>query len=71
MRIRIWPFRGKSKSGSSPQLSVAGQTDVGRIRAENEDSYRVLWGEKSPQGIEALLVVADGMEGHAAGEVAR
>ncbi len=44
---------------------------MGRIRAENEDSYRVLWGEKSPQGIDALLVVTDGMEGHAAGEVAR
>lgn len=42
---------------------------MGRIRAENEDSYRVLWGEKSPQGIDALLVVADGMGGHAAGEV--
>jgi len=70
MGFNIWPFRGKSRSGSSPQLSVAGQTDVGRVRAENEDSYQVLWGEKSRQGIDALLVVADGMDGHAAGEVA-
>ena len=70
MGIRIWPFRGKGRSGSSPQLSVAGQTNVGRVRAENEDSYQVLWGEKSPQGIDALLIVADGMGGHAAGEVA-
>ena len=70
MGIRIWPFRGKRGSGSSPQLSVAGQTHVGRVRAANEDSYQVLWGEKSPQGIDALLVVADGMGGHAAGEVA-
>ena len=70
MGIRIWPFLGKSGSRSSPQLSVAGKTDVGRVRAENEDSYQVLWGEKSPQGIDALLVVADGMGGHAAGEVA-
>ena len=70
MGIRIWPFRGKRGTGSSPQLSVAGQTHVGRVRAENEDSYQVLWGERSPQGIDALLVVADGMGGHAAGEVA-
>lgn len=70
MGIRIWPFRRKGESVSSPQLSVAGQTDVGRVRAENEDSYEVLWGEKSPPGIDALLVVADGMGGHAAGEVA-
>jgi len=70
MGFRIWPFRQKGGSGSSPQLTVAGQTDVGRVRAENEDSYQVLWGEKSPWGIDALMVVADGMGGHAAGEVA-
>ena len=70
MGIRIWPFRGKGKSVSSPQLTAAGQTDVGRVRAENEDSYQALWGEKSPPGVDALLVVADGMGGNAAGEVA-
>ena len=70
MRIRIWPFRRKGGPGSSPQLSAAGQTDVGRVRAENEDSYQALWGEESPPGVDALLIVADGMGGHAAGEVA-
>ena len=66
----MWPFRRTGGPGSTPQLSVAGQTDVGRVRAGNEDSYKVLSGKKSPLGIDALLIVADGMGGHAAGEVA-
>ncbi|MDA1129604.1 MAG: Stp1/IreP family PP2C-type Ser/Thr phosphatase [Chloroflexi bacterium] len=70
MHIRMWPFGRKDGSGSIPRLLAAGRTDVGRVRAGNEDSYKVLSGEKSPVGIDALLVVADGMGGHAAGEVA-
>lgn len=42
-------------------MRVGAQTHVGRIRSVNEDAYHV-----SP----SLLVVADGMGGHAAGEVA-
>lgn len=46
-------------------ISWDGLTDIGRIREHNEDSFSQLsFGEKS------LFVVADGMGGHDAGEVA-
>lgn len=44
-------------------LSASGKTDVGRIRANNEDNFYL--DEKM-----GLLVVADGMGGHASGETA-
>jgi protein phosphatase len=47
------------------QISVAARTDVGRIRAGNEDS---LFADASQS--RGLFIVADGMGGHAAGEVA-
>jgi len=51
-------------------LIVNGATDIGRVRDHNEDSILALGTEQSPQGTDALLAVADGMGGHAAGEVA-
>ena len=50
--------------------TVFGSTDIGRARDHNEDAILALGGEQSPPGVDALLVVADGMGGHAAGEVA-
>ncbi len=47
------------------QLSVGARTDVGMIRAGNEDSFFA-----DTNASLGLFVVADGMGGHAAGEVA-
>jgi len=57
-------------SGKYTQLNIHGETETGKVRDHNEDCILILGGEKSPLGVDALLVVADGMGGHAAGEVA-
>ena len=66
-----------------PSMNVAGLTDVGRVRKNNEDSFTLSdldTGERleagtgprrvviGPRGF--LLALSDGMGGHAAGEVA-
>jgi serine/threonine protein phosphatase PrpC len=45
------------------RIEVAGQTDVGRKRAHNEDSFAIF-------AEHGLYIVADGMGGHASGEIA-
>src|SRR5690349_14015747 len=45
------------------RIEVAGQTDVGRKRSHNEDNFAIM----AEYG---LYVVADGMGGHASGEIA-
>jgi serine/threonine protein phosphatase PrpC len=51
-------------------LSVAGLTDIGRERELNEDHFYYKTVQASDEGPLGLFVVADGMGGHLAGEIA-
>jgi protein phosphatase len=51
-------------------LAVAGLTDVGQLRELNEDGFYYKVVQSSDEGPSGLFIVADGMGGHLAGEVA-
>lgn len=50
-------------------LDIGTATDVGRVRAANEDALLAVLADGAREG-QALVAVADGMGGHKAGEVA-
>lgn len=52
------------------RIKVAGQTDPGQLREINEDSFYYKIVEASDEEALGLFIVADGMGGHLAGEVA-
>ena len=51
-------------------INVSADTNVGLVRDHNEDDMLTLHSGQQPEGTDAILVVADGMGGHLAGEVA-
>jgi serine/threonine protein phosphatase PrpC len=60
-----------SATAAQPRPEASLATDVGCHRELNEDSGRIVWAEASKHGNRGVLaVVADGMGGHQAGEVA-
>jgi PPM family protein phosphatase len=76
------PSTSAITAGRGPEVAVCGATDVGLVRPENEDTFMIAdlsSGQLShpcigtdfsisPSGV--LLLVCDGMGGHAAGEIA-
>lgn len=63
------PFFNRSKK-EKMKVRVSGITDVGLKRHNNQDAFLALPALGSPTQDQALMVVADGMGGHASGEVA-
>ncbi|MDF1578329.1 MAG: protein phosphatase 2C domain-containing protein [Desulfurivibrionaceae bacterium] len=59
----MYNFFKKILPHPSLKLTYAGLSDVGLVRENNEDCYRILEGKN-------IFIVADGMGGHNAGEVA-
>jgi len=51
-------------------LKLFGSTDIGLVRERNEDSFIALGENEITSALDAILVVADGMGGHASGDVA-
>lgn len=55
---------------SAPTIEIAQRTDVGPVRSHNEDAVLATWVTSDDDGHEVVLAVADGVGGHAQGEVA-
>ena len=55
-----------------PKVTVAGKTDLGRVRENNEDKYEFFLPEQESELASRGMVflVCDGMGGHAAGQIA-
>src|SRR5437660_10677541 len=71
-KLRVTELREKCALAKQLHLDVAKLTDVGRKREHNEDNmaYVIPTDLQVMAAKGALFIVADGMGGHAAGEVA-
>ena len=70
------------KAGRAPAVAVCGATDIGLVRPQNEDTFMIadlasgqlsnpcIGTDFSVSSRGVLLLVCDGMGGHAAGEIA-
>lgn len=65
IRLRPEPLMAGARASERIELTWHGITDTGMLRAQNEDGLAF-----SELGEDALFVIADGMGGHDAGEVA-
>ncbi|PDW03812.1 protein phosphatase [Candidatus Viridilinea mediisalina] len=63
-------LRSAPSKPPSLNIKIAGRSDVGRVRELNEDTFYAGEFARSDGTVGILLLVADGMGGHQAGEVA-
>jgi serine/threonine protein phosphatase PrpC len=59
----MWAGVSSHQAGASVRIESAGASDVGRVRSNNEDNYRIVADMN-------LFVLSDGMGGEAHGEIA-
>jgi len=69
-RLLVTYVGGPGGKVVSEMILARGLSDQGRVRKNNEDNFAILLRPSLLPGLDALLVVADGMGGVQAGEVA-